>query len=49
MQRPKEISEDEWDMLTSPENYYMDGEVSRAEADRIFKQRVQKIVASRRG
>lgn len=48
MTRPPEITPDEWDMLTSPENYYMDGEVSRAQADRIFRQRVSSIVKERR-
>ena len=28
MRKPPEITDDEWDTLTSPENYYCDGEVS---------------------
>lgn len=48
MRRPPEITEDEWDALTSPENYYCDGEVSRAQADKLFKQKVDSLVASRR-
>lgn len=47
MRKPPEITDDEWDSLTSPENYYCDGEVSRAEADRLFKQKVARLVASR--
>lgn len=48
MRKPPEISDDEWDSLTSPENYYCDGEVSRTEADRLFKQKVSRLVAQRR-
>lgn len=48
MTRPPEITVDEWEMLTSPENYYMDGEVSRSQADQIFRQRVKSIVTQRR-
>lgn len=46
--RPREITEMEWEMLTSPENYYADGELSHAEADKMFRQRVSQLVASRR-
>ena len=49
MRKPPEITDDEWDTLTSPENYYCDGEVSRAEADRLFQRKVARLVASRRG
>lgn len=48
MHKPPEISDDEWSALTSPENYYCDGEVSRAEADRLFKRKVSHLVAQRR-
>ena len=48
MWKPSEITDDEWDSLTSPENYFCDGEVSRAQADKLFKQKVESIVASRR-
>lgn len=48
MRKPSEITDDEWEMLTSPENYYMDGEIGRSEADRIFRSRVERIIASRR-
>lgn len=48
MRKPSEITDDEWDSLTSPENYHCDGEVSRADADRLFRQKVEKMVASRR-
>lgn len=47
MRKPKEITDDEWESLTSPENYYRDGEVSRAQADEIFRRNVARIVASR--
>ena len=49
MRKPKEITDAEWESLTSPENYYMDGEVSRAQADQIFQRKVAALVASRRG
>lgn len=49
MRKPKEITDDEWESLTSPENYYMDWEVSRAQAEQIFQRKVATLVASRRG
>jgi len=49
MRKPPEITDDEWESLTSPENYYRDGEVSRAQADAIFRDTVSRLVAQRRG
>lgn len=43
--RPPEIPQSDWDVLTSPENFYMDGEVSRAQAEKIFDQRIDSIIA----
>lgn len=48
IRKPPEINDDEWEMLISPENYYCDGEVTRAEADALFKRKVERLVASRR-
>lgn len=48
MRKPPEITDDKWEMLTSPENYFCDGEVTRAQADRIFRQRVSVLVQRRR-
>lgn len=48
MTRPSEITPDEWEMMTSPENYYCDGEVSGAQAEQILRQRAQSIVNLRR-
>jgi hypothetical protein len=48
MPRPPEITEEEWEALTSPENYFMDGEVSQQEADRLFIQRVEELIRQRR-
>ena len=46
--RPKEITPEEWELWTSPENYYMDGEVSPREADAIFMRRLRSTVKQRR-
>lgn len=49
MRRPTEITPMEWEILTSPENYYCDGEITGAEAERYFRQKVASIVQQRRG
>lgn len=43
--RPEGVPELEWELITSPENYYMDGEVSREQADAVFQQRAAALVA----
>jgi hypothetical protein len=44
MRKPPEVTEDVWDSLTSPENYYCDGELTREQADRRFHTAINKIV-----
>ncbi|TXH09937.1 MAG: hypothetical protein E6R04_06635 [Spirochaetes bacterium] len=48
MAKPPEITNDEWDALTSPENYYADGEFSPSQADAEFRRRVAFLVKARR-
>lgn len=47
--KPKELTDDEWDSLTSPENYFCDGEISRSQADARFNRIVSDMVKKRRG
>jgi hypothetical protein len=46
--KPPEITDEEWESMTSPENYYRDGEVTPQEADRIFRRQVEDMVRRRR-
>lgn len=48
MAKPPEITNDEWDALTSPENYYADGEFSPSQADAEFRRRVAFLVRARK-
>lgn len=48
MRKPPELTEHEWDMLTSPENYWGDGEYTRVQAEQVLRQRAHALVDRKR-